>query len=796
MHGKFPMLSDRIGLVAQRYRIESTLGRGGMGEVYLADDTSLDRKVAIKYLRGDLPDGNWRDQMRDEARLLAQLSHPNIVQIHDILDEGGVPAMVMEYIDGRNLFIYLREHRTDVSQRLHWLAQISSGIAALHEAGICHRDLKMENVLIGPGKIAKVSDFGIASETADPQADVSALGNLAEAVLGDKKHELSPSIRELLQRMLEEQPDLGAAEAAHEFQLAYYASTQQETPLPDALTRQSHSSRYLFGSILVIAIAGFAYWYVLASANVTNVAVVPTTVTAAGADDREARWLRTALNQSVKQSVIDSTGLALVQFRQEELAVNTPVELLATLGADSLLVSSLDCGQHTCELSMARLEAPDASVSRQFNATVPLDSALDAVEQTMAQWPLLFPETGVEVASIASQISEEDYRAYLDIYRIHEQGGSNSVDLFANLQTVIERAPGYAPAYKLLADIGYQAFQTMAAPQYLDALEQQLGEGSRRVADPALLDTAWFELYTGRGDIAEMQRVRDQIIANNPDPAIAHYLQGRILSKDKDFPAAAQSYARALRLQPTSEHYYALARSRYFGGDATAASESLEQSLERYPNSAKALNLLALIAFEQWSLERAVNLWERSLALSDNPVVRSNLGNAYLYTEDYSTARMHFAQAYAADSQDAVLILSLADVESLLGNTERARELYTELLGRHSAGDSLVFDEAAAQAAAHMGEFERALKLVKNQTSDFQGNPMISFSNALVYTLAGQSLAALVEVDSAVSGGMSGHFFDLPWFDRLCAENRFTEIMTAAGNTGRCTGGVTSGPAP
>jgi len=150
--------STQIG----HYTILGSIGRGGMGLVYLARDTRLDRQVAIKCLRTELIEPHYRERFKREALLLAKLNHPNIVQIYDYLETGEQLALVMEYVDGQNLQQHLREHIVSHAQRMQWLAQIAQGLAIAHDAGIIHRDLKAENILINTRKLAKITDLGIA----------------------------------------------------------------------------------------------------------------------------------------------------------------------------------------------------------------------------------------------------------------------------------------------------------------------------------------------------------------------------------------------------------------------------------------------------------------------------------------------------------------------------------------------------------------------------------------------------------------------------------------------------------
>ncbi|MEX2963042.1 protein kinase [Microbulbifer sp. TYP-18] len=145
-----------------RYRIERKLGAGGMGLVYLARDTKLQRPVAIKKLRKDTTSATAARRIQSEAQLLARLNHPNIVQLYDVLEEGDGVALVMEYVEGCTLRQWMREHNPGLAQKLQLLIQICRGLAQAHSLGIVHRDLKADNVLITNFGVAKITDFGIA----------------------------------------------------------------------------------------------------------------------------------------------------------------------------------------------------------------------------------------------------------------------------------------------------------------------------------------------------------------------------------------------------------------------------------------------------------------------------------------------------------------------------------------------------------------------------------------------------------------------------------------------------------
>ena len=150
---------QRIGL----YQIEAWIGAGGMGEVYKALDTKLNRHVAIKVLLPAVADDPDRlARFTREAQVLASLNHPHIAQIHGLEDAGGVHALVMELVEGPTLADRIAQGAIPVDEALAIAKQIAEALEAAHEQGIVHRDLKPANIKVREDGTVKVLDFGLA----------------------------------------------------------------------------------------------------------------------------------------------------------------------------------------------------------------------------------------------------------------------------------------------------------------------------------------------------------------------------------------------------------------------------------------------------------------------------------------------------------------------------------------------------------------------------------------------------------------------------------------------------------
>jgi serine/threonine-protein kinase len=151
-------------MLANRYQLESRIAAGGMGEVHVAMDTRLHRRVAVKLLREELADsGDFIERFRREALMSARLTHPSVARILDYGQDGPTHFIVMELVEGRDLAKVLAERgRIPAQEAARMTAQVCDALGAAHEAGFVHRDIKPSNVIITPDGAVKVTDFGIA----------------------------------------------------------------------------------------------------------------------------------------------------------------------------------------------------------------------------------------------------------------------------------------------------------------------------------------------------------------------------------------------------------------------------------------------------------------------------------------------------------------------------------------------------------------------------------------------------------------------------------------------------------
>lgn len=160
-------------VLMNRYQLQQSLGSGGMAVIFKAHDLMLERTVAIKILREDFSnDASFRERFKQEAKAAANLSHPNIVTIHDFGLDNGRLFIVMEYVPGTDLKTLLKQFgRFSVDETIRLITQACAGVGYAHRAGLIHCDIKPQNLLVTPDQRLKVADFGIARAMASIHED-------------------------------------------------------------------------------------------------------------------------------------------------------------------------------------------------------------------------------------------------------------------------------------------------------------------------------------------------------------------------------------------------------------------------------------------------------------------------------------------------------------------------------------------------------------------------------------------------------------------------------------------------
>jgi len=275
--------------------VETLLGRGGMGSVFLARQMSLDREVAVKVLASALADDPlFLERLEREARVMARLRHRNIVTVHDFQRlEDGSAAIVMQFIEGGSLRELLRRHPNGlpVADALRIIRQIAAGLRAAHEAGIVHRDMKPENVLIERDGTACVTDFGLAlpmhggttrltltgtavgtvdymppeqlrGQDVDARGDIFALGVILYELLTGQTPRGSFDAPHLMRPDVTKAVSLVVMKALRPVATDRFANVDAFLLALDACERRGHRSWWIIAACVMAVLASGAWWHI------------------------------------------------------------------------------------------------------------------------------------------------------------------------------------------------------------------------------------------------------------------------------------------------------------------------------------------------------------------------------------------------------------------------------------------------------------------------------------------------------------------------------------------------------
>jgi serine/threonine protein kinase len=407
------------GQTLGRYQITAALGVGGMGEVYRATDTTLEREVAIKVLpRAVAANPDRFARFRREARVLASLNHPNIAAIYDFEEADGVSFLTLELVEGEDLAQRLRRAPIPINEALEIAKQVAEALEAAHERGIIHRDLKPANLMLTRGRRLKLLDFGLAlwegssrltdvggavgtvaymapeqlrGEEVDARADLWSFGAVLYEMLAGRPPFLRGahgSLQDLMQTVLEKEPPplrearpdtpavlariierclqkdpaaryANAGEIVNELQGA--AQLTDPHPRPDRDADGLRPGLLVVAGILLVFVLAVGHRVAQKGSETIQVVVLEPEVQ--GLPSNEAARLTSSLQRAIRDALHQIERVAVVDGQaQEQVSANAY------------------CGPQVCQVILHRLDARDGrelwTESLQMPVTEPADLAL------------------------------------------------------------------------------------------------------------------------------------------------------------------------------------------------------------------------------------------------------------------------------------------------------------------------------------------------------------------------------------------------------------------------------------
>ena len=506
------------------YEIVGALGAGGMGEVYQARDTRLDRTVAIKALpQAFAADPGRLARFEREAKLLASLNHPNIAGIHGIVDSDGVPHLVLEFVAGETLAARLARGPLAAPEALAIATQIASAIEAAHERGVIHRDLKPNNVMVTPAGTVKVLDFGIAKDasaaqdgggtlseitsegavigtaaymspeqargqTVDRRADVWAFGCILFESSAGKRPFAGPTLSDIVAKVLERDPDWSALPATTPARLrdmirrCLQKNVSDRPPEIGALRRElaalAEESKSRSGAVRSLPSLAVLYFE-----NISN--------------DPESDYFCAGITEDILTDLSKLKGLRVASRNAVARFRGAPVDIprvAAELGVSAVMEGSVRRAGERVRINAQLINAADG-----FHLWAERDDRtlqdVFAVQEEIASSIASALRVALTPAESQELLRDRptDVRAY-DLYlkgrtlygQYSQESLHHALELFVRA-TQIE--PDYALAWAGIADCYGQLVQQGASRQNEDLLKRGLEAARRAIAlDPKLAE--------------------------------------------------------------------------------------------------------------------------------------------------------------------------------------------------------------------------------------------------------------------------------------------------------------------
>jgi eukaryotic-like serine/threonine-protein kinase len=723
------MTSIESGTNLGHYRIVESLGQGGMGEVYRANDPRLGRDVAVKVLsRALIADADAAARFLREARAVASLSHANILSIYDFGTENGVTYAVMELLEGETLRDRLRRGTLPWKEAAEMAASVADGLAAAHAKGIIHRDLKPENLYITKDGRVKILDFGLAHTAADGSRTnstttesaamiVGTIGYMAPEQLRAQKVEPASDLFSLgcvlFEVLTGERPF--ARESAIETSMAILredAPTLSRRMFPPELSsivstclEKKVTSRYASANDLALALrdllTGSGRTKKEPSAKrakaMTAVAVLPF---ANQSNDASLDYLGDGIAEAVINSLSGLPKLRVVP-RATAFACKSkdrsPREIAAELDVRSVVTGRVVLRGDTLVVSC---ELVDASTDRQVWGQT-YNRKLADIFEVQDQIALQISEnlrvalTGEQKNKLRKRFTHDPqaYQSYMKgrffWNKRTEVGFKKAIDHF---EAAIEQDPVYALPYAGLADsfalMGAAAFE-MLPPR--EAMPRAKAAALRAIdIDASLVEARTALAFVRRlydWDWAEAERdFRQACAINGSYPTARHWL-ALLLCEAGRFADAAEEIERAHDLDPLS-----LAISTdigwvaYFARDYDAAMRRYRGTLELDPDFS----------------------WARFL-----------LGLALGQTGQFAAAVTELEAAYAASGRSTKMLAAIGHTAGLAGDLDRSRAVLAEL--EQIAGQRYVSSYCIGLVHIGLGDHDRAFASLERACDERAG---------------------------------------------------------------------------
>jgi serine/threonine protein kinase/tetratricopeptide (TPR) repeat protein len=726
------------------YEIVSTLGAGGMGEVYLAHDARLSRDVAIKVLPANRTlDEAARQRFLREARAASALNHPNIITIYESDSYNGVAFIAMEYVRGRSLAELLQERSLADAETIAYATQIADALAKAHAAGIIHRDLKPGNVMVTEDGLVKVLDFGLAKVEFASKRTTAGVGG--------------PSSTETAPILSMPGTTLGT--------LSYMSPEQARGESADA-----RSDIFSFGIVMFEMLTGelpFGGDNLLAVLHDLHFGA-----------PKDIRYLRPDLAPNLAAVV----GRCLQ--KQPTDRYQSAAEIARDLRSGGASGMALAIGsspasatgpQAAAQSSATAQSVSSASVARRAGQRSPrkwkregglallvLLAALLAIPGVRHRISSLWGKLQTAGGASSAVVPDNPFalRSQAQIYLDRWDLADNVDRSITLLNRAIELDHDYAPAYASLTFAYFEKNRAHADPQWAKQAEQSAARALQLNSDLADSHLAAGVAAMLGGKNSEAEQEFRKAADLDPKSSKPHFWLGFLFNSAGNSKQAEEALARALTLNPDDWRsrttlgllYYKTARY-------PEAATAWEQVSKLTPDNFIVLNNLAAVYHMMDRYEDSAAALQRSLEIKPAATTYGNLGTLRFFQGRYAEAVPAFEKAVNMQANNYLNWGNLGDAfrwaPGQAGKAgpayENAIRLVRDEIGAHP--EDLDLQANLALYLAKSGDKQTALAQIKAVDHATKKPASVLFNSAVVYELGGNRDRAIAVLSAAIKAG-------------------------------------------
>jgi len=826
------------GTMVSHYRIVEAIGAGGMGEVYLAEDTQLDRKVALKFLPPHLcQDEDCRARFKREAQASAKLDHPNIVSVFEVGEFQGRPFFSMQHVEGQSLKEVIAGKALPLDRILEIAIQISDGLHAAHEKGVAHRDIKPSNILIDSHGRARIVDFGLASVMGSDHLTKtgSTLGTVGymspEQVRGDKVDHRTDlfSFGVVLYEMItghapfKTDSEAATLNAITNSKPELLARFRREIPVQlqiiiDKTLDKDVNTRYQHGDETAADLTKVRRELAHAETVVASRPTIPAKPSVAVlylqnfSENREDEYFAAGLTEDITTHLSKLSNLLITSRSDVEQFKGRPVsvkDVAERLRVSHILEGSVRKYGNKIRVTCQLIKASDGyhvwadSYDRQLDDL--FDIQTDVAKSVARALKVTLIPDELERVEKKPTLSVQAYGHYLQGRECFFGGAYARVSLqraASAFEKALEIDPEFAMAYAGLSDIyvSYVMYSLDPRRSWLEKAECAL---ERALAlDPNLAEAhrSRARLFYTMGQIDTAIQEVEEAVRINPNYGEAWRLLGQYYIVAGQHSRAEDALMKALRVKPTeSTLFEAIIELYSYSGKEERVREYFDTATRIRPDNAYTFSAMAGFYLLQGKVKDAAGMARKSLDLYPAYFVPlSHLLNASIISGDVASVAPYL-ERYHELALNRDIFIELGYMESLKGDHAQALAHYASCISYNkplikefaSLPHEYISRLRVALACALMGDYKEALNQSESVSkelgesllspryarwgSDFHYVQPLSF----VYALAGKREEATRLLAYLVTSNcLSSAFARLhPWYGSLSGYPAFEALV-------------------